>query len=106
MRRRIPALAASVPNVVEHPTGRYELRGDGTTTPYTWVWIPNPPAGPPDAPIPPPGGPAADSPRTSTRSATYRWTDNEGTTFWTNRPESSPDAHRSRARGPGGIAGS
>jgi hypothetical protein len=91
------------PGVIEHPTGRYELRGDGVTTPYRWVWIPNPPAAPPDLPIPPSGGPAADSPRASSRSTTYRWTDDEGTTFWTNRPESIPEAHRSRARGPGEI---
>ena len=29
------------PRVVEYPTGRYELRGDGVTTPHMWVWIPN-----------------------------------------------------------------
>jgi hypothetical protein len=27
--------------VVQHPTGRYELRGQGTASaPYYWVWIP------------------------------------------------------------------
>jgi hypothetical protein len=34
-------------NVVHHPNGRYELRGDGIQTAYQWVWIPNPPADPP-----------------------------------------------------------
>src|SRR5438876_5016497 len=34
---------APMPTVVQYPEGRYELRGDGVTTAYTWVWIPNPP---------------------------------------------------------------
>ena len=34
-------------DVVEHDGGRYELRGDGMAVPYRWVWIRNPPAGPP-----------------------------------------------------------
>src|SRR5712691_4887326 len=38
---------APMPTVVQYPEGRYELRGDGVTTAYTWVWIPNPP--PPSA---------------------------------------------------------
>ena len=42
------------PTVVQYPHGRYELRGDGVTTAYLWVWIPNPPPPPPVAP-PPPG---------------------------------------------------
>ena len=28
---------------------RWELRGDGLTVPYRWVWIPNPPSGPPSS---------------------------------------------------------
>ncbi len=35
--------------------GRYELRGNGTTVPYYWVWIPagaNPPAPPPPPSVP------------------------------------------------------
>ncbi len=42
------------PTVVQYPHGRYELRGDGVSMPYQWVWIPNPPPPPPVAP-PPPG---------------------------------------------------
>jgi hypothetical protein len=38
------------PRVVEYPHGRYMLRGDGITTAYQWVWIPNPPSAPPAAP--------------------------------------------------------
>jgi hypothetical protein len=28
------------PRVVEYAHGRYELRGDGVTVPWAWVWIP------------------------------------------------------------------
>jgi len=46
------APAQPTPNVVQFDTGRYELRGDGVTTPYRWVWIPNPPTAPPQvAPV-------------------------------------------------------
>src|SRR5262245_38410038 len=38
-----------MPSVVEYPNGRFELRGDGMTMPYNWVWIPNPPPPPPVA---------------------------------------------------------
>ena len=41
------------PTVINYPHGRYELRGDGVSTAYQWVWIPNPPP-PPAAPPPPP----------------------------------------------------
>ena len=34
------------PTLVEHPSGWYQLRGDGVTTSYSWVWIPKPPAPP------------------------------------------------------------
>jgi hypothetical protein len=27
--------------VVQYPHGRYELRGDGVSVPYVWVWIPS-----------------------------------------------------------------
>src|SRR5262245_41574880 len=39
--------APPAPSVVQYPHGRYELRGDGVSTPYRWVWIPKPPAAPP-----------------------------------------------------------
>jgi hypothetical protein len=41
------AVAAPVQNQVVYPQGRYLLRGDGVTTAYQWVWIPNPPPAPP-----------------------------------------------------------
>jgi hypothetical protein len=42
------------PRVVQYPHGRYVLQGDGITTAYQWVWIPNPPSPPPPAAPPPP----------------------------------------------------
>ena len=62
------------PRVVYYPHGRYELLGDGITTAYQWVWIPNPPPPPAAAyqqpavsPSPPPAaastpGPSAAAP--------------------------------------------
>jgi hypothetical protein len=37
-------VAPSPPTVVQYPHGRYELRGDGLSVPYRWVWIPGAPA--------------------------------------------------------------
>ena len=37
---------------VNYPEGRYELYGDGRTTPYYWVWVPAG-ATPPTPPPPP-----------------------------------------------------
>ena len=53
---------APMPTVVQYPHGRYELRGDGVTVAYRWVWIPNPPPPPPPpaSSLPPsPSAPAA-----------------------------------------------
>jgi len=95
-------------NVIQYSHGRYELRGDGVSTPYRWVWIPNPPPPPPAAPPPPtgeppsfvpspgdssPGGPAA--PR---QSQLYRWTDTVGVVHWTDRIDSVPEKYRAGAR--------
>jgi hypothetical protein len=44
-----PVAAASTPvawtgsRVVQYAHGRYELRGDGVSVPYLWVWIPSTP---------------------------------------------------------------
>ena len=70
------------------PSGRYVLRGDGTSTPYTWVWIPNPPSAPPN------GTPAAT--REEARPL-YAWTDANGVTTWTDRLSKVPPEHRARA---------
>jgi hypothetical protein len=49
-------VAPATPSVVEYPHGRYELRGDGVSVAYQWVWIPRvpPPPPPPPAGTPPP----------------------------------------------------
>jgi hypothetical protein len=94
--------APPVPRVVEYPGGRYELRGDGVTSPYTWVWIPDPPAAPP--PPPAPAAPPAAAPEPSLslravlpRSTTYRWTDESGVTTWTDSLEKVPARFRAQA---------
>jgi hypothetical protein len=93
-----------LPRVVEFPTGRYELRGDGVYTPYSWVWIPNPPVAPPPPPAPPaapPSPPASGIELTATRPATttalYRWTNEQGVTTWTDSAEKIPVRYRGQA---------
>jgi hypothetical protein len=98
-------------DVVQFATGRYELRGDGVSTPYTWVWIPNPPtAPPPTAPPPaaptappseaPPGaGPSSSQRQPATRAGQlYRWVDAQGVVYWTDRLDAVPEQYRSRAK--------
>ena len=92
-----PASAAPPPTdtVIEFPNGRYELRGDGITTPYRWVWIPNPPAAPPAEAAPdvaPKAGPARPEP--AQHRDLYRWTDDAGVVHWTDRLEKVPEAYR------------
>jgi hypothetical protein len=53
-----PPAASPTGGVIYYPHGRYELRGDGVTQPYSWVWIPNPPP-PPAPPQEPPAAPPA-----------------------------------------------
>ena len=50
------APAPAQPTVFQYPHGRYELRGDGITTAYQWVWISNQTITPP-----PPGAQPAPS---------------------------------------------
>jgi len=93
------APAPPTPNVVEFATGRYELRGDGVSTPYTWVWVPNPPtAPPPEAPPPPstpPGGePTSGRPSAPRISQLYRWVDEQGVVHWTDRRGAIPEQYR------------
>jgi hypothetical protein len=40
----------AVKREVVYAHGRHVLLGDGATTAYRWVWVPNPPAGTPPAP--------------------------------------------------------
>ena len=85
------------PTVVEFPAGRYELRGDGMATPYTWVWIPNPPSAPPAASraAPGPGDPSPSSHR-----RLYRWIDEAGVAHWTDRLDAVPQSYRAQAQQP------
>ena len=53
------APAPAQPTVFQYPHGRYELRGDGITTAYQWVWISNPTIAPP--PLGTPSAPPAAS---------------------------------------------
>lgn len=103
------------PSVFQYPHGRYELRGDGVRTPYTWVWIPNPP---PAAPPAPPGEPPREQPPSGNGSVApthqirlypgngsppqpirlYRWTDEQGVVHWTDRPDAVPQRYRTQAK--------
>ncbi len=47
------APAPAQPTVFQYPHGRYELRGDGITTAYQWVWISNLTIAPPPLGVPP-----------------------------------------------------
>jgi hypothetical protein len=95
-------------NVVQFPTGRYELRGDGVSTPFTWAWIPNPPTSPPPAALTAlPAAPAASPVREpgSGRSQSparvghlYRWIDEQDVVHWTDRLDAVPEQYRSRVK--------
>jgi Ni/Co efflux regulator RcnB len=88
----------AIPRVVEYPTGRYELRGDGVTTPYEWAWIPNPPPAPPP-PVEPPATAPPSLPAPITASASreaFRWTDDNGVTTWTDRLDTVPERYRAQ----------
>ena len=99
---------APMETVIQHAHGRYELRGDGVSVPYRWVWIPNPPP-PPAVPPPPAEPPAAPSsnggngsnghhaPR---QSQLYRWTDAAGVVHWTDRLDAVPEQYRAQAKQP------
>jgi hypothetical protein len=54
------------------------------TVPYAWVWIPNPPSGPP--------GSSEQAP--ARHSEVYRWTDEQGVMHMTDRLEAVPLQHR------------
>lgn len=100
------ALAPSpppTPSVIQYPSGRWELRGDGLTIPYRWVWIPNPPTAPPSAPpsgaepvAPPP--PASSRPEPPGNTRIYRWTDGQGVLHLTDRLDTVPERYRAQAR--------
>jgi hypothetical protein len=94
--------APPMPTVVQYPHGRYELRGDGVTTPYVWVWIPNPPSAPPPPQAPPPPAsqesPSPESDGSTRSTAFYCFTDNRGVTLWTDQLQRIPEQYRAAAR--------
>ena len=105
-----PAMPVSIPPalptamVVEHPGGWYQLRGDGVTTPYNWVWIPKAPAPPVASAEPAPPAQRSDGAARSTdsraredRGSAYHWTDDRGVTTWTNRLDKVPKRFREQA---------
>jgi len=91
------------PSVIQYPTGRWELRGDGLTIPYRWVWIPNPPTAPPP-PTSPSGELFTPAPLVSGRpeppgnTKIYRWTDGQGVLHLTDRLDTVPERYRAEAR--------
>jgi hypothetical protein len=89
---------APMPTVVEYATGRYELRGDGITTAYQWVWIPRPPSAPPPEVAPEPTPQSAPPARDRAIGKIYRWTDDEGVTTLTDRLENVPEKYRSKVQ--------
>jgi hypothetical protein len=95
-----PPQAPPTSNVVQFDTGRYELRGDGVSAPYTWVWIPNPPTTPPPAaPTAPPVGPSSGGGQVPPRAGQlFRWTDAQGVVYWTDRLDAVPERYRSKVK--------
>jgi hypothetical protein len=47
-----PPRPPAIEREVVYPHGRHVLLGDGVTVAYRWVWVPNPPSGPPPSPPP------------------------------------------------------
>ncbi len=92
-----PPAAPPMPDVVEFSTGRYERRGDGIGTPYTWVWIPNPPAAPPPQADP---GDTSTSPARPNPGRLFRWTDDAGVVHLTNLWQEVPPQYRRQAKHP------
>ena len=80
-----------MPSEVPFPNGRYVLRGDGITSPYTWVWIPNPPTAPPAAPQP--AEPAA-----SRGARLYRWVDDQAVVHFTQGWDAVPERYRAQLK--------
>ncbi len=94
-----PPPAPPLPRVVEFPEGRYELRGDGVSAPYMWVWVPAAPTAPPLSsrpaePSPPPSGEKA----RARPSQLYRWTDPDGVVHWTDDLGTVPGKYRARVQ--------
>jgi hypothetical protein len=102
-----PPMAASValpapatlpmPTLVDHANGWYQLRGDGATTPYRWVWIPKPPAEPASSASESNGSTKPAEAQSRDPGPAYQWTDDKGVTTWTNKLERVPKRFRDQA---------
>ena len=91
------------PRVIEYSTGRYELRGDGVTVPYTWQWIANVPPPPPPPAAAPAAAPAAtpagaEQTKREKHGPLYRWTDDQNVVYWTDDLDTVPDQYRGRVK--------
>jgi hypothetical protein len=84
-----------MPSVIPYPNGRYVLRGDGFTSPYQWVWIPNPPPAPPAAP---PDTPQPAVPAASQGGRLYRWVDDQGVVHFTQGWDAVPERYRGQLK--------
>jgi hypothetical protein len=101
----VPIPRPTMPTLIEYPNGYYELRGDGITVPYRWVWIPKPPP-PPPFETPPAVAPPSEAPaparvaeeRPRKRSPIYRWTDERGVTTFTDQLDNVPEPYRDQAK--------
>jgi len=88
-----PVPPPPMPEVVEFSTGRYQLRGDGAGTAYSWVWIPNPPTAPP-------AGPSSIPPAQAPPARLYRWSDDQGVVHLTNLWDAVPPQYRQQVTPP------
>ena len=89
-----PPPPPAIPSVIEYPHGWYELRGDGVSTPYIWVWVPKPPPPPPAPPAPPTLAPPEAAPGRSSARKVFHWTDAAGVTHWTDQQDTVPPPYR------------
>ncbi len=92
----VGAAAPRPQDVVEYEGGRYELRGDGMAMPYRWVWVPNPPPGPPGSSAM--RAPAAAELAPARRGTIYRGVDDEGVLHVTDRWQTVPQRYREQAK--------
>ncbi|HXJ84533.1 MAG TPA: hypothetical protein VMS64_38320 [Candidatus Methylomirabilis sp.] len=93
-----PAPSVAPQGVVEYEGGRYELRGDGMTVAYRWVWIPNPPSGPPGVAPSSMKMPASGELAPARRGTVYHWVDDQGVMHMTDRWQAVPQHYRDQAK--------
>jgi hypothetical protein len=89
-----------MPSVIPYPNGRYVLMGDGLTSSYRWVWIPDPPAAPPAAPetSPAPITPEPAGPPAAHGGPLYRWVDDQDVVHFTQGWDAVPERYRAQVK--------